>query len=59
VLAGSVEHGDNLDNKGRMTAGRGILYQGMPRGDAQVPHARIPAWANLPSSLKMTDPIPV
>jgi len=41
VLAGSVEHGDSLGNRGRMgagdvqwmTAGRGILHQEMPKGD--------------------------
>ena len=43
VLAGQVEHGDSLGNKGKMgagdvqwmTAGSGILHQEMPRGDAQ------------------------
>jgi redox-sensitive bicupin YhaK (pirin superfamily) len=42
VLAGEVEHGDSLGNRGVlgpgsvqwMTAGRGILHQEMPRGDA-------------------------
>ena len=51
VLAGSVEHGDSLGNKGKMTAGdvqwmtagSGILHQEMPKGDAQRPHARLPA----------------
>ena len=64
VLAGSVEHGDSLGNKGKMTAGdvqwmtagSGILHQEMPQGD---PHGRMHGfqlWANLPSALKMTDP---
>jgi len=64
VLAGTVFHGDSLGNSGRlgagdiqwMTAGRGILHQEMPQGD---PHGRMHGfqlWANLPSSLKMTDP---
>ncbi len=64
VLAGSVEHGDSLGNKGKMTAGdvqwmtagSGILHQEMPHGD---PHGRMHGfqlWANLPSSLKMIDP---
>ena len=64
VLAGSVEHGDSLGNKGKMTAGdvqwmtagSGILHQEMPKGD---PHGRMHGfqlWANLPASLKMTDP---
>ena len=51
VLAGDVDHGDSLGNRGTfgagdvqwMTAGRGILHQEMPRGDAQGPHARLPA----------------
>ena len=64
VLAGSVEHGDSLGNRGSlgagdvqwMTAGSGILHQEMPQGD---PHGRMHGfqlWANLPSSLKMTAP---
>ena len=64
VLAGTVEHGDSLGNKGTlgtgdvqwMTAGSGILHQEMPKGD---PHGRMHGfqlWANLPSSLKMTAP---
>jgi redox-sensitive bicupin YhaK (pirin superfamily) len=64
VLAGSVEHGDSLGNKGAMTAGdvqwmtagRGILHQEMPKGDVQGRMHGFQLWANLPSSLKMTDP---
>ncbi len=64
VLAGSVEHGDSLGNKGKMgagdvqwmTAGSGILHQEMPRGDARGRMHGFQLWANLPSSLKMTDP---
>lgn len=64
VLAGSVEHGDSLGNKGKMTAGdvqwmtagSGILHQEMPRGDAHGRMHGFQLWANLPSSLKMTDP---
>ena len=64
VLAGSVEHGDSLGNKGKMgagdvqwmTAGSGILHQEMPKGDAQGRMHGFQLWANLPSSLKMTDP---
>src|SRR5690349_21751225 len=64
VLAGSVEHGDSLGNKGRMTAGdvqwmtagSGILHQEMPRGDTQGRMHGFQLWANLPASLKMTDP---
>jgi redox-sensitive bicupin YhaK (pirin superfamily) len=64
VLAGSVEHGDSLGNRGAMgagdvqwmTAGRGILHQEMPRGDAQGRMHGFQLWANLPASLKMTAP---
>ncbi len=64
VLAGSVEHGDSLGNKGTlgagdvqwMTAGRGILHQEMPQGDAAGRMHGFQLWANLPSSLKMTAP---
>ncbi|MEA2992249.1 MAG: quercetin 2,3-dioxygenase [Alphaproteobacteria bacterium] len=64
VLAGSVEHGDSLGNKGKMgagdvqwmTAGRGIMHQEMPKGDAQGRMHGFQLWANLPSSLKMTAP---
>jgi quercetin 2,3-dioxygenase len=64
VLAGSVEHGDSLGNKGKMTAGdvqwmtagSGILHQEMPKGDQHGRMHGFQLWANLPSSLKMTDP---
>jgi quercetin 2,3-dioxygenase len=64
VLAGNVEHGDSLGNRGNlgsgdvqwMTAGRGILHQEMPQGDAQGRMHGFQLWANLPSSLKMTPP---
>ena len=64
VLAGSVEHGDSLGNRGSlgagdvqwMTAGRGILHQEMPKGDARGRMHGFQLWANLPSSLKMTAP---
>src|SRR6185295_15816356 len=64
VLAGSVEHGDSLGNKGKMgagdvqwmTAGSGILHQEMPKGDPQGRMHGFQLWANLPSHLKMTDP---
>ncbi|MCU1269934.1 MAG: Pirin-like protein [Acidobacteriaceae bacterium] len=64
VLAGSVEHGDSLGNKGKMgagdvqwmTAGSGILHQEMPKGDQQGRMHGFQLWANLPSNLKMTDP---
>src|SRR2546430_868795 len=64
VLAGTVNHGDSLGNKGAlgagdvqwMTAGSGILHQEMPRGDPQGRMHGFQLWANLPSSLKMTRP---
>jgi quercetin 2,3-dioxygenase len=64
VLAGSVEHGDSLGNRGSlgagdvqwMTAGRGIMHQEMPKGDATGRMHGFQLWANLPSSLKMTAP---
>ena len=64
VLAGSVEHGDSLGNKGKMTAGdvqwmtagSGILHQEMPKGDPQGRMHGFQLWANLPASLKMTSP---
>jgi len=64
VLAGTVEHGDSLGNRGQMgpgdlqwmTAGRGILHQEMPRGDEHGRMHGFQLWANLPSSLKMTEP---
>src|SRR5262245_53944471 len=64
VLAGSVEHGDSLGNRGSlgsgdvqwMTAGRGIMHQEMPKGDAAGRMHGFQLWSNLPSSLKMTAP---
>ncbi len=64
VLAGTVEHGDSLGNRGKMgagdvqwmTAGRGILHQEMPKGDDRGRMHGFQLWANLPSSLKMTAP---
>ena len=64
VLAGTVEHGDSLGNRGAlgagdvqwMTAGSGILHQEMPQGDPQGRMHGFQLWANLPSSLKMTAP---
>jgi redox-sensitive bicupin YhaK (pirin superfamily) len=64
VLAGTVEHGDSLGNRGSMgpgdvqwmTAGRGILHQEMPKGDQAGRMHGFQLWANLPRSLKMTEP---
>jgi len=64
VLTGTVAHGDSLGNTGAlgagdvqwMTAGSGILHQEMPKGDPQGRMHGFQLWANLPASLKMTDP---
>ncbi len=64
VLAGSVEHGDSMGNRGEiaagdvqwMTAGRGIMHQEMPKGDGQGRMHGFQLWANLPAAHKMTDP---
>ena len=50
VLAGTVEHGDSMGNRGAiasgdvqwMTAGSGIIHQEMPKGDQGRPDARLP-----------------
>jgi redox-sensitive bicupin YhaK (pirin superfamily) len=39
-----------------MTAGRGIMHQEMPQGDAKGRMHGFQLWANLPSALKMTAP---
>ena len=64
VLAGTVDHGDSLGNRGSlgagdvqwMTAGSGILHQEMPKGDQKGRMHGFQLWANLPASLKMTAP---
>ncbi len=64
VLAGSVDHGDSLGNRGTlrggdvqwMTAGSGILHQEMPKGNARGQMHGFQLWANLPRDLKMTPP---
>lgn len=64
VLAGTVDHGDSLGNRGTlgagdvqwMTAGSGIMHQEMPAGDENGRMHGFQLWANLPSSLKMTAP---
>jgi redox-sensitive bicupin YhaK (pirin superfamily) len=64
VLAGNVEHGDSLGNRGNlgagdvqwMTAGSGILHQEMPQGDELGRMHGFQLWANLPARLKMTTP---
>jgi redox-sensitive bicupin YhaK (pirin superfamily) len=64
VLAGTVDHADSLGNSGAiaagdvqwMTAGKGIIHQEMPHGDATGRMHGFQLWANLPSALKMTAP---
>jgi redox-sensitive bicupin YhaK (pirin superfamily) len=64
VLAGTVEHGDSMGNRGAiaagdvqwMTAGSGIIHQEMPKGDVAGRMHGFQLWANLPASLKMTAP---
>ena len=64
VLAGTVDHADSLGNAGSisagdvqwMTAGSGIIHQEMPKGDDQGRMHGFQLWANLPASLKMTQP---
>jgi redox-sensitive bicupin YhaK (pirin superfamily) len=64
VLAGTVEHGDSIGNRGAigagdvqwMTAGSGIIHQEMPKGDNAGRMHGFQLWGNLPSSLKMTAP---
>jgi quercetin 2,3-dioxygenase len=61
VLAGAVEHGDSLGNRGIiaagdvqwMTAGSGIIHQEMPKGDGEGRMLGFQLWANLPTSQKM------
>jgi quercetin 2,3-dioxygenase len=64
VLAGDVEHGDSLGNRGVissgdvqwMTAGSGIIHQEMPKGDREGRMWGFQLWANLPARQKMMDP---
>jgi redox-sensitive bicupin YhaK (pirin superfamily) len=64
VLAGTVDHGDSIGNRGTigsgdiqwMTAGSGIIHQEMPKGDPAGRMHGFQLWANLPSALKMTPP---
>ena len=64
VLAGDVEHGDSMGNRGVigsgdvqwMTAGSGIIHQEMPKGDGQGRMWGFQLWANLPANRKMMDP---
>jgi quercetin 2,3-dioxygenase len=59
VLAGTVEHGDSgtidAGDVQWMSAGSGIIHQEMPKGDHAGRMHGFQLWANLPSSLKMTN----
>ena len=64
MIAGNVEHGDSMGNKGVinagdvqwMTAGSGIIHQEMPKGDDRGYMGGFQLWANLPAESKMMDP---
>jgi quercetin 2,3-dioxygenase len=64
VLAGDIEHGDSLGNKGViragdiqwMTAGSGIFHQEMPHGTDGGAMYGFQLWANLPAEYKMMPP---
>ncbi len=62
LIAGRIEHGDSLGNRGAieaggsqwMTAGSGILHQEMPKASPRMLGAQL--WLNLPAKDKMTRP---
>ena len=65
VLAGTVEHGDSLGNRGTlgagdvqwMTAGSGIIHQEMPQGRCRTAACTASSCGRTcPPSLKMTTP---
>jgi redox-sensitive bicupin YhaK (pirin superfamily) len=64
VLAGDVEHGDSVGNRGVigpgdvqwMSAGSGIIHQEMPKGDGRGAMSGFQLWANLPAANKMSAP---
>jgi redox-sensitive bicupin YhaK (pirin superfamily) len=64
MLAGDVEHGDSMGNKGTissgdtqwMTAGSGIIHQEMPKGGPEGRMEGFQLWANLPRTHKMMEP---
>ncbi len=63
ILKGSIEHQDNLGNKGVigdgevqwMTAGSGIIHQEMPAASVEGIEG-FQLWLNLPQKDKMTEP---
>jgi redox-sensitive bicupin YhaK (pirin superfamily) len=63
MLGGTVEHGDNIGNKGSigpgdiqwMTAGGGVYHQEMPKASKGMMHG-LQLWVNLPAKNKMMKP---
>lgn len=63
MLGGTVEHGDNIGNKGAigpgdiqwMTAGGGVYHQEMPKASKGMMHG-LQLWVNLPAKNKMMKP---
>jgi redox-sensitive bicupin YhaK (pirin superfamily) len=63
MLGGTVEHGDNIGNKGTigpgdiqwMTAGSGVIHQEMPKASKEMMHG-LQLWVNLPAKNKMIGP---
>jgi redox-sensitive bicupin YhaK (pirin superfamily) len=63
MLGGTVEHGDNIGNKGTighgdiqwMTAGSGVIHQEMPKASKEKMHG-LQLWVNLPAKNKMMEP---
>ena len=64
VLAGTVEHGDSLGNRGAiasgdvqwMTAGSGIIHQEMPKGDPAGRMHGFQLWGGLPTTPVLSHP---
>jgi quercetin 2,3-dioxygenase len=64
LLDGTVEHRDSVGNHGTlvpggiqwMTAGRGIVHEEMPRGDANGRNRGLQLWVNLPAAHKWDAP---
>jgi len=62
LIAGDIEHGDSLGNKGHildggcqwMTAGSGIIHQEMPQASSRMLGLQL--WINLPRRDKWTRP---
>jgi hypothetical protein len=63
MLGGTVEHGDNIGNAGKigpgdiqwMTAGCGVYHKEMPKPSKGMMHG-LQLWVNLPAKNKMMEP---